>query len=288
MYNTSSSFDSVFIVESLPDGELKTGLEVFDRVIRPHTFNNPGLLSEVYQPKTKREFVGVLRHINSLSAKFGRAPFLQLDCHGSRAGLLLGSEERVSWSELAPILTDINKTCQMNLVVVAAMCNGWYLSDVLRPTDRSPIFAIIGSKDEVPAGVLLDSMARLYSSLLTPPHDLRAALSAANVSNDVTKWQFEWIGAELMLCRVFQCYMETIEADESHAERVNHLVAEIARAGNLDINQSMQVRAGLSADLQNHARWFAHYRTNFLMLDLFPANERRFPLSYEDCGRPAA
>ena len=172
----------------------------------------------------------------------------------------------------------------MNLVVLAAMCNGWYLSDILKPTDRSPAFAIIGSKDAIPAGVLLDSLTRFYATFLAPPHDLRAALNSANLTDSLEDWTFEWIGAELLLCRVFQYYMDNIEAEETHDSRVNRLVTDIARARRLDVNQTRELRLTISAGLRDHQTWFNHYRTRFLMLDLYPENEPRFPLTFEDCG----
>jgi hypothetical protein len=288
MYNSSASFDSIYIVESLPDGELKTGMEVFERAIRPAVFSEDGFVCEVYQPRTKGDFLRTLHHVQQLAEKHGRAPVLQLDAHGSPAGLLLHSGERLTWEELIPLLTRLNQTSRMNLVVLAAMCNGWYLSDILKPTDRSPAFAIIGSRDTIPAGVLLDFLTRFYTTFLKPPHDLRSALNSANLTERLEDWTFEWIGAELLLCRVFQYYMDNIDGEEPHDLRVNRLVAEIARARQLDLNGTRELRLTISADLRDYKKWFNHYRTHFLMLDLYPDNEPRFPLTFEDCGHSPA
>jgi hypothetical protein len=172
----------------------------------------------------------------------------------------------------------------MNLLVVAAMCHGWYMNDILRPTDRAPAFGIIGTRDEVSAGALLSSMRDFYQALLRPGHDLRAALNAANRYENVDEWQYEMLGAELMLCRVFSHYVGSLSTEETQAQRVNRLVADLARAQSLDVNQTMQLRAAITQDLEDHESWFALYRSRFLMLDLFPENAPRFPLTYADCG----
>ncbi|HEY5022703.1 MAG TPA: hypothetical protein VII30_09485 [Gemmatimonadaceae bacterium] len=59
--------------------------------------------------------------------KDGHAPILHIEAHGDAVGLELASGEHIKWSELAPVLTEINVGCQMNLLVVAAACEGWYL-----------------------------------------------------------------------------------------------------------------------------------------------------------------
>jgi hypothetical protein len=82
--------------------------------------------------------------------------------------------------------------------------------------------------------------------------------------------------------------MQDLETGETQEQRVNRLVAEIARVKNLDVVQTMKLRAKVGADLSNHKWWFNYYRTRFLMLDLFPRNLSRFKFTFDDCTRRAA
>ncbi len=50
------------------------------------------------------------------------------------------------------------------------------------------------------------------------------------------------------------------------------MVAEIARAQKLDVTRTMARRVEITAAVGDHKRWFNHYRSRFLMLDLFPQN----------------
>jgi len=66
------------------------------------------------------------------------------------------------------------------------------------------------------------------------------------------------------------------------------MVADLARVKNLDVLQTMRLRAELREAIDDHRRWFDLYRTRFLMLDLFPSNAPRFLLRYQDCRGDAA
>jgi hypothetical protein len=284
VYTTSLKFDSIVLIESLPPGELRTGRDLFESAIAPAAVNDPGLVAELYEPKTRAEFLGSLRSVAETARRHGSSPIVHIETHGDDTGIALSDGDLVSWNDIAQLLTVINQVSRMNLLVVAAMCHGWYMSDILRPTDRAPAFGIIGTRDLVSAGDLLSSMREFYQVLLRPGHDLRAALNAANRSESVEEWQYEMLGAELMLCRVFSHYVRSLSTEETQAQRVNRLVADLARAQSLDVNQTMQLRAAITQDLEDHESWFALYRSRFLMLDLFPENAPRFPLTYADCG----
>ena len=284
MYSSSASFDSVVIIESLEDGELKTGRDLFETVMAPANFRDPGLVAELYQRRTKDEVINVLRHIARVTRTHGRSPIVQLEMHGSKEGFVLASGERLGWMDLAALLSEINYASRLNLIVVAAMCYGWYMIDILRPTDRAPAFGIIGPPDEIPSSMLLSANQRFYERLLVEPHDLKASIDAANSELSENN-AFRIINAELMLCRIYSHYVAGLTTEETQTERVNRLVTDIARVRNLDVHDTMVLREQIRSNLDDHSTWFDHYRSRFLMLDDFPDNERRFQLRYEDCAR---
>lgn len=283
MYRTSASFDNVVILESLPSGDLQSGTELFDSRLRPANADDSGFLAELYNPSNRSEFFGVLQRIRRITTQHQRAPIIQLETHGSREGLRLADMSSVTWEELARPFREINQACRMNLCVFAGLCHGWHMIDFLRPTDRSPVFALVGPSKAVSAGRLLDAMKLLYGELLTPPHDLRTALDVANGSSVVGDWEFRWMSAELMLCHIFRSYVEDVSRDGVQEGRVSRLVADLARAQGLDALQTTELRAAISSELDDHEAWFNRYRERFLLLDLFPENESRFKLAFEDC-----
>lgn len=282
-YNTSFAFDSVAVVESLPPGELRSGRQLFETTLAPVSVKDPGLVSDLYEVTCAREFLGALNAVRATAQTYRRSPILHIEAHGNSDGISLADGDFVTWTDIAPLLTAVNQVSRMNLLVVAAMCQGWHMSSVLRPTDRAPAFGIIGTMETVAAGDLLLAMQAMYQALLGPGHDLHAALAEANARSAFRDWRYRMEGAELLLCRIFAHYLNSLGTEETQPQRVSRLVADLARSQQLDVLQTMQLRDQIARQLDDHARWFAHYRTHFLMLDLFPDNARRFPLTYDDC-----
>jgi hypothetical protein len=284
-YESSLLFDSVVLIESLDAKSEPTGTKLFENTIAPALVGQ-NMLGELYQVPSRPAFFGALKNVLQMT-RDGHAPILHLEAHGDTEGLELASGEHVKWAELAPVLTEINIGCQMNLLVVAAACEGWYLGTVLRPVDRSPIWGVLGPPEVAKAGNLYLAMTNFYRELLES-FSLRSALLRMNEQLEISEWRYQFSSAEILFCRVFRYYMQDLKSGETHEQRVNRLVAEIARVKNLDVVQTMKLRAEIAADMSNHKWWFDYYRTGFLMLDLFPNNLTRFKFSFEDCTRRAA
>jgi hypothetical protein len=235
---------------------------------------------------TAADFRGAIRQVLQL-ARDGRAPILHFETHGDQEGIEVGSGERIAWSELARELSAINEACRMNLLVVAAACNGWFLGSVLRPVQRSPAWGIMGPPDTVGHRDLTNAMHRFYADLLKTI-DLSKALRAANVGLSMLEGPFRITSAELLFCRVFQYYMRDLDGVETVEQRTRRIVAEIARVRNLDVRQTMTLRSDVLRDITDHRRWYAYYRERFLMLDLFPENKLRFSQTFDQCIGSAA
>jgi hypothetical protein len=77
--------------------------------------------------------------------------------------------------------------------------------------------------------------------------------------------------------------MTSMLEEETQSQRVNRLVADIARTDHLDVIQTMKLRGEIRDRVEDRRFWYDHYKTRFLMLDLFPENADRFQLKLEDC-----
>src|SRR5207249_4268674 len=94
--------------------------------------------------------------------------------------------------------------------------------------------------------------------------------------------QFRIFTAELIFCWAFDRYVHD-QTPEEVADRENKAVAVIVRAKGLDVAQAALVRADVREMMTDHRRWYYQLRDRHLMVDLFPNNATRFPLSFEDC-----
>ena len=278
-YHSSVSFDGVVVIESLKKPSRLTGTDLFETTIAPAALAH-NTFAELHTVTTRAQFLAALSRAEEL-ANDGHAPILHLEMHGDKDGLQLSNMDIIEWQELAPSMARINERTRMNLLVVAAACHGWYLSEVLRPVDRAPAWGVIGPPDSIGDLDLYEAMQRFYAALWSSI-DLRQALNEANQSPHLGDWTFQLQSADLLYCRVFRWYLESLR-DEPKTERVNRLVADAARLQNLDVIQTMKLREDIARDLDNHQFWFNRYKTRFLMLDLFPENARRFQLELSDC-----
>jgi hypothetical protein len=282
-YQSSVSFDGVVVVESLKKPSRLTGTNLFETTIAPAALAH-NTFAELHTVATRTQFFSARSRAETLADE-GHSPIVHFEMHGDKDGLQLSNMDIVEWPELAPSLVRINERTRMNLLVVAAACHGWHLSEILRPVDRAPTWGVIGPPDSIGDQDLYEAMQRFYAALWSSI-DLREALNAANQSPHLKDWQFQIQSADFLYCRVFRWYLESLR-DEPPTERVSRLVAEAARLQNLDVIQTMKLRRDIAKDLDNHQFWFDRYKTRFLMLDLFPENGRRFQLELSDCIPPA-
>jgi hypothetical protein len=155
------------------------------------------------------------------------------------------------------------------------------------PSDRAPVFALVGPPEVIAAGAIEEATKRFYRAMLTD-FDLNRALEAMNDHADFAKWPIRPATAEILFCRVFRFYLADYATPEGLQDRENEMVANMVRTHNLDLIQAAQFRQFIRGHLHDHEALYNVLRRPFLMLDLFPENESRFGLTYKDCVPVAA
>lgn len=154
------------IIESLPSGpnDKPTGQLLFDQLIKYKTFEEPNLARTLYSVNTKSEFLKVLDNIYQKVKDSFFFPILHIEAHGFENGLELASRERVLWSEMMPILREINVTIENNLVIMMAACQGAMIGFRPEPSKRAPFRVIIGSLRDVIQEDLLTGFEAFYAT----------------------------------------------------------------------------------------------------------------------------
>ena len=106
--------DEVYVIESLPTGERRTGRELYeDLVIMAIAANPPRQVH--YKPLTTRqEFLGLLRAIAHDAQQGNHSPLLHIETHGCPDGIGLASGEFLAWADFKQELgwtdADVTKT----------------------------------------------------------------------------------------------------------------------------------------------------------------------------------
>jgi hypothetical protein len=282
LYRTEVRFNAVYVLESLAPGEPKTGQDLFDLAVYPGTVSLEGMHAE-FTPIANEE--ALLKRLSEIAyaARVGNhLPIVHLEAHGGSDGIELADGAYVPWTRLIPAFTAINEACRNNLFVVAISCQGWNLTASLMPSDRAPVFMLIGPPTDMRADVLLAATRRFYETLASTT-DVNRALEAMNDDAPFKSWKLRPATAEILFCRVFRAYIIEEATPEALQTRENELVANIAAIRGLGPLESAALRLEVRTDLLDHRAAYDRMRARFLMFDLFPEDVGRFGLTYDLC-----
>jgi len=268
----------IWIIESLPLGDLRTGLHLSEAVRDAVNAHNLPIQVFFRVVESRDALLAVIDHIHAETAAHGRSVLLHIECHGSNdlTGLVLGNESYVGWLDLKPRLRDINLACGFNLFLVLACCNGAWFLETTSLDECSAFCACLGPHQEVGAGLLERGFVAFYRSLLIE-HDVNDALTAAiAVAPD---FPYYYTSAEGLFRNVFEHYINQLatgEALRARAERV--LQAQRAR-GRTDLASVDQMAQEL---IDREPAYFTRFLRTFFAIDQIPENEARYPLTYAD------
>ena len=283
-YRTSFKFGAVVLVDSVPtDEEPQTGVWLRDVVLLPLLSENGWPRVRYFRVEDRAQLFSVLGEVERVVRDAGLAPVLHIESHGTEEGIALADGSLVAWGLLKSRLTEINKGCRMNLLTVMSMCHGGHLaSQLMQVTEPAPVWALIGTAKEVLPCRLQEAFQEFYTELLTA-YDGRAAIDAMNRRHRDSTWDLKLEIAEVMFCRLWRQYERTMCTTEQLQTREGRMVDHLMRTSHYNLRAAMHGRLVAKEWLSNNEALFERYRRMFLMLDLYPENERRFQLRHEDC-----
>ncbi len=292
--NAGARIGAVHIIESLSTGEAQTGWQLFDE-LQPLGFTlRPHIETLFSREPTRAGFLARVAAVFNHLRQTGRAPIIHLEAHGlldpprAARGLYLASGEVVTWADLKPLLTEINLACSINLLLVSGACDGAAFAQVIVPSDRAPVFAVLGPTRVVTAGELFDGHLAFYRNLYRT-RDLSPAISAANDAVPKGDRPFVLFGAEWFFREVLRGYFRrycTQEAIDARVAKAAPLEAALRADGALE-EEIVARRNEFRRYLTDHRMHFEKFKPHFFAEDLFPANADRFNVAYDDCVPPA-
>ncbi|MFH1468346.1 MAG: hypothetical protein ABIO70_28415 [Pseudomonadota bacterium] len=282
-------FNFIYVVQSLRPGEKATGARLHEEELQ-------GLLeelasvgaeigSELVNVAGRRDLLDFLERVRNEVGSIGRFPVLHVEIHGTddKTGLRLASGEFVPWSDLVSPLTAINAEMRNNLFLTLAVCSGAYLAQILSAAHPAPFWGLVGPHDREWDGVLLDGFTAFYKVFLTEL-DGRKALHALREATDAAQANAKYLffDAESTFRKAFRAYVEQKCSAEAVETRLKW-ISEQARG--LDALTKEQ-REALTADVRDRMLdprpAFQDFRRVHFMIDKFPENDARFPMTFEE------
>ena len=274
----SNQFSQITVVESLSASELHTGRKLFEDIEALNNTLGHSLKIECIDAPDAASFWLCLSNVYQAAAAGGHYPILHIECHGdeTQSGLVLADQSFISWTELKPILTEINVASRCNLLIVLGLCHGAHLVQIVKPTERAPCWGLLGPWGTVRASDLLSGFAAYYRELLTSLDGDRAlaALSTASPSS-----QHQFISAQGFFKRTYAAYLANYSSTSGLDRRAKtisrklHDLGSTARPGKGAIKRRLR---------QTEKPSFQRYADHFFMVDLFPENAGRFSVSFSE------
>lgn len=142
--NIEISRIGIIVIQSLREGDQKTGEEVYNTFIKDKVTENAEFFHDFRNVKNKAEFLEYFRELDAIFEE-GTLCTIHLETHGSEDGICLSSNEIVTWKEFYDVIRPINIKMHNLLVIVMAMCYGAALMSYLEPDKRAPFLCFVGS-----------------------------------------------------------------------------------------------------------------------------------------------
>ena len=289
-YTKYNNFSSVYVIEFLKDGNLKTGRDLYESCILPLGQIKENLYTNLTQPESKREFFDVLSKIVDDCTANSRGPILHIEAHGNDDGIandniVESADQIITWSELKPFLCHLNEISGLNLLVIMAACDGFNLTKVVQLTDRAPVWGIIGPQVNVEAGHILDGFKEFYKELFKS-YDGRKALNSLNNSPDVKDWYFKFLNAEFFFMYVYKNYLETLCTENALLKRAQKIVKEGGAGRPLNSNvESQMIKDFYKLLISTQEAYFERHKRHFFMMDIFEGYDQRFQITFDQCKK---
>lgn len=179
--STEISKYTIVIVQSLKDGDLKTGRILYDGLSASLPVKYPDTAVKFYDLKNKPELAEAFCKLYN-DIEDGELITLQIEAHGCEDGIGLSSDELVTWKEFFGIIRPINVRMKNLLLVCMSMCYGGALITHFEPEKRAPYRAFIGTGREIKASVLLYGFAAFYENY----HNLLDSFAAFEALKNAT------------------------------------------------------------------------------------------------------
>lgn len=287
--DTSLNFASIRIIEWLRPEDRKTGWELFNEVQPMGLMAKPLVTATYDRIATRAEFTALLRALESDIKRDGRIPFLHIETHGNDHGIGLSPEEGLTFYELLEELIPLNTLTHLRLPVFLAACEGIWGIKMLQPATRAAVLSVFGPNRVMLPSELSLACTTFYRTIFQEGNGT-LAYRRMNDIVDPAKPTFGAYNAELAFKTIYQQYLKEMCSEPALAERLQKWIADwreqwrAERGRDCTLMELEHARAMARTQIRSHREHFEHFRREFFMIDIYPDNAARFPITFEECS----
>jgi hypothetical protein len=241
---------AVVVIESLRDGELKTGQRLRDD-LETIAISMENLFAVRYvSVESANELASLLNELRSWVVESGGIGLcLHIECHGDKDGIQLADDSVMSWDRLRPLLAGIHLASRMNLIFWLASCHGGYAVLACRYSETVPFTVMVGPGREIDPSTLLAFTSTFYTELFRTGNVTEALTIAGVVRPDLSYINYSAVGA------------------------LRTALAARIKGTPRELRQQMEAVEEAQFD-----KW----RRIYFALDVYPQNSERFAVTYTE------
>jgi hypothetical protein len=250
IHGTLGAICAVVIIESLPDGDLKTGLRLRDDLELIAISLENRFAVRYVTAQSADELESLLTDLWAFVVESGGIGIcLHIECHGDKDGIQLADRSLLPWARLRPLLANIHLASSMNLIFWLASCHGGYFVLACRYHETVPFTVLVGPGKRIDPSTLLAFTCTFYTELFRTRDVTEALTVAGAVRPDISYINYSAVG-------VFRAAL---------AARIKRTPPEL--------------RAHVRAVEEPQ---FDQWRQTFFALDQYPQNADRFAITYAE------
>jgi hypothetical protein len=272
-------FSKLLIAESIPAGEFPSGRCLYEALEPlPARLNLPIQIAYANVP-TRLAFEAFVGLATDEIAR-GHTPVLHIECHGNDDGIGLANGcDFIAWEELRSYLVPLNVATGMNLMVSIAACYGAFAIKELLPSARAPFLAALSTDRETYPDELYRGFLAFYRTLL---ETLDGDQALQQIRHDGPGAPFFLIDALAHFKLIYRNYIARRCSSEQYRLRAQGIQEEQREQGVRVVELDVIVQRLIADQRSAFERlWREHF-----LIDLYPGNAERFPVSYTDLVAP--
>jgi hypothetical protein len=279
-----SRFNCIAIFDAIPEGHLNTAKLLCGELKDIADYKADGLHVRYYRIDSVDALKDGLERLHKEVSGNGILPWIHLEGHGLKdeSGFVLANKSHFTWLQFKKLITPLNITLGLNLILVLATCYGGSFASSIRTTDTAPVLGLIGPKKEISAGKLGDGFKNFYQTFFETG-SLKSAIQALNASAE--RGMYFRTTAEEFFYAVWTSYKK-IQCTE---EEINKRARSMYRALKKKKVDKIPSIGSLKRTLRHREpELFDEYRDTYFMYDRVPENRERFAVTYKEAELRAA
>jgi IS1 family transposase len=254
----TGKIETIFIIESLQKGDLKTGSEIYYDTLEKHYKYNPELENKLdirlFTIANKTDFFELLNYIKFNIDYFKFGMLLHFEMHGGKlSGLELESGENVEWEELTEFLNFTNLKSRNQLFICMATCYGRSLYKSMNIRETSPFSGYISANKEISAQEILDDYKIIYENLLET-HNIVKAYN--NLESKNPNSNFYYKDTDSVFTDLMNFTFERIETNESLKNEMIKNIEEELKSNDIEFSK-VEIKEALKYTKENYIKY--HY-----------------------------